>query len=460
VRSDNPHILLVNPWIHDFAAYDFWAKPMGLLYLGSLLRHHGFVVSYIDCLDRFHPKAPPTDPRSRFGRGPYLKSPIPKPAGLHDVPRTYSRYGIEPSWFRTDLRSLGRPDLILVTSFMTYWYPGVQETIGTIREVFPSVPVVLGGIYASLCPDHARKHCGADSVVAGPGEDRLGEVMSDHLAERTQSQFQPDDLDGRPYPAYDLQTEVTYVPLLTSSGCPFGCAYCASGFLNPKRRYRHRDSILDEIRYWHTDYGVEDFVLYDDAFLSDAETHAIPFLEGVLASGLSIRFHTPNAIHIREVTSETATLMYHAGLTSLRLGLETGDFANRADMDRKVTESEFGEAVGYLREAGFGSDQIGAYLLVGLPGESIQSVEASIDLAIRSGVTPILAHYSPIPHTKMWDQAAASSRYDLASDPIYTNNAIFPCRQDEFSWQILSRLKDRASGLVRDTHRRKKGCIP
>jgi hypothetical protein len=37
-------ILLINPWIHDFAAYDFWLKPLGLLYLGGLLRqngHHG-----------------------------------------------------------------------------------------------------------------------------------------------------------------------------------------------------------------------------------------------------------------------------------------------------------------------------------------------------------------------------------------------------------------------------------
>ena len=30
------NILLVNPWIHDFAAYDFWLKPLGLLYLGNV----------------------------------------------------------------------------------------------------------------------------------------------------------------------------------------------------------------------------------------------------------------------------------------------------------------------------------------------------------------------------------------------------------------------------------------
>ena len=83
--SDTPHILLVNPWIHDFAAYDFWAKPYGLLSLGGLLRLHGLRVSYIDCLDRFHPLAAAGDPHARHGRGPYLKTPLPKPAGLEDV---------------------------------------------------------------------------------------------------------------------------------------------------------------------------------------------------------------------------------------------------------------------------------------------------------------------------------------------------------------------------------------
>ena len=79
--NDSPHILLINPWIHDFAAYDFWAKPMGLLLIASLLKHHGISVSYIDCLDRFHPNAPKSNPAARQGRGPYLKTRLPRPAG-------------------------------------------------------------------------------------------------------------------------------------------------------------------------------------------------------------------------------------------------------------------------------------------------------------------------------------------------------------------------------------------
>ena len=137
MKRDTPHILLVNPWIHDFAAYDFWAKPLGLLTIASILGYHGFNVTYLDCLDRFHSETPQSDPYARNGRGPYLKTLIPKPQGLEDVPRKFSRYGIRKNWFRKDLRSISKPALVLMTSLMTYWYPGVQEAIGVVKEIFP-----------------------------------------------------------------------------------------------------------------------------------------------------------------------------------------------------------------------------------------------------------------------------------------------------------------------------------
>jgi hypothetical protein len=51
VKHSSPHILLINPWITDFAAYNFWIKPLGLLHIASLLRENGFRVTLIDCID-------------------------------------------------------------------------------------------------------------------------------------------------------------------------------------------------------------------------------------------------------------------------------------------------------------------------------------------------------------------------------------------------------------------------
>jgi len=45
-----PRILLINPWIYDFAAHDYWSKPLGLLYVAGILTESGYEVSCIDCL--------------------------------------------------------------------------------------------------------------------------------------------------------------------------------------------------------------------------------------------------------------------------------------------------------------------------------------------------------------------------------------------------------------------------
>ena len=446
MKHDTPHILLVNPWIHDFAAYDFWAKPLGLLTLASILRHHGFNITYLDCLDRFHPKASQADLYTRHGRGPYLKTKIPKPGGLEDIPRNFSRYGIKKKWFREDLLCIKKPDLVLMTSMMTYWYPGVQETIGVIKEIFPDVTIVLGGIYASLCHEHAQNYSGAHHVVKGSGEKHILKLASDYTGFSVKAKFNPDDLDTHPYPAFELQRKITYIPLLTSRGCPFACKYCASHFLNPKRMVRNPESVVQEIKYWHEKYKVKDFAFYDDALLVNAGKYAVPMLEGIIKAGLKVRFHTPNAVHIREISKQTARLMFQAGFKTVRLGLETTAFNMRNELDVKVTAAEFEKAVTSLKEAGFKKELIGAYLLTGLPGQEMKSIEDSIKTVRQNQVTPILAHYSPIPHTALWSSAVSSSRYDLESDPVFTNNAIFPCQDERFSWQTISHLKNLVAG--------------
>ena len=439
---DTPHILLVNPWIHDFAAYDFWAKPLGLLTLAGILRKSGCRVSYVDCLDRFHPRAAPSDPRARAGRGPYLKTAIARPPGLEDVPRVYSRYGIRPEWLHADLVAMQRPDLILVTSMMTYWYPGVGETVAALRSVFYDVPISLGGIYATLCHEHAVAHMGVERVLPGPGIGRVCDLVAEQTGMSLINPADPHQPDTWPYPALDLQGTVGYVPLLTTIGCPFRCSYCAAGFLNPEWMRRSPDAVLEEIQFWHRDYGVADFVFYDDALLVDAERHAVPLFEGVIRKGLDIRFHVPNALHIREISARIASLMFAAGVKTVRLGLETAGFDERGALDAKVTAHQFTQAVACLRAAGFDRGQVGAYLLFGLPGQDLSSLAESIQAVHRSGITPIPAYYTPIPHTALWPAAVAASRYDLENDPLLSNNAILPCRQEPFTWDTLQQIRD------------------
>lgn len=431
MTTETVRILAVNPWIHDFAAYDFWARPLGLLSLCAMLRRAGFAVDYFDCLAS--PSKNSSSPR--FGRGPYTKTPIAKPDVFSDVPRTYSRYGVDPEEFRAYLESLeSPPSLVLVTCLMTYWYPGAFTAIKIVKDAFPSVPVVLGGIYATLFPEHAGQFSGADFVAEGACENEIFAI-----AERFAGAFPdpvPDYSDISSWPLVEL-SDTCFAPVLGSLGCPYRCAYCASGFLQPSFRPKSADSIMGEIDF-RVKGGVSDFAFYDDALLVDADKRIGPVFDEIIGRGRNIRIHLPNAVHARFITAELAEKMFRAGVRTLRLGLETT--SSREGLDSKVTLAEFRRSAENLRKAGFDKNMLGAYLLCGLPDHDDKEAEESIAVVKDCGVTPVLAHYSPMPRTALWEMAKACSRYDIENEPLCTNNSVFPCRPS-FNWEALSRLK-------------------
>ena len=442
MKTDPPHILCINPWIHDFAAFDFWAKPLGLLTLAAILREKGLKVSFIDCLDRFHPKESKEVKVFWDGRGPFRKTQIDLPKGLENIDKKFSRYGIKPQWLSADLEKIKKPDLIFVTSLMTYWATGVKETIEIVKAVYPDVPVILGGIYASLCHEHAKKDTLADLVIKGPGENHLKKIIKEFTGFELEENNLSGDLDELPFPALDLQTKMVYAPILTSRGCPFSCEYCASSYLEPKLRQRSPENVFKEIKHWHQTHGIKNFAFYDDALLVTARQYAFPLFEKIIASKMELFFHTPNALHIKAITQEAAELMFKAGFKTIRLGLETTDFSNSRNHDVKVTRNEFYTAVENLKAAGFEKKQIGAYLLCGLPGQNLDEVENSMELVRQTGIQPVLAYYSPIPHTPMWETAKEHSKFNLLEHPVFTNNTLFPCVNSDIDLKRISRLKN------------------
>ncbi len=172
VKHSSPHILLINPWITDFSAYNFWIKPLGLLYIASVLRENRFRVTLIDCLDY-------SIKTERYGDGKFFKKKIGKPLPLKSIPRNYGQYGIPEEMLLKRLSFPEEPDLICVTSGMTYWYPGVFKLIEITRKYFKKAPVILGGIYATLCFDHAKNYSGADVVFKGGNEREAVKQISD-----------------------------------------------------------------------------------------------------------------------------------------------------------------------------------------------------------------------------------------------------------------------------------------
>ena len=448
--KQNFHLLLINPWIYDFTAYDFWSKPLGLLYLASILKKEGYKVSYIDCLDRYNQEILKLQNKNRpksdsFGRGPFYKEEIPKPEVLKNIPRRFSRYGITEEIFLKELTKLSPPRAVLITSIMTYWYPGVFRVIKLIKKVFPGVPIILGGIYATLCFTHALQFSGANYIIKG---NQIGDLLS-LLAElsgfRRKSRSEYEEtlgcLDGLPYPNWELYPHLDYVCVLSSRGCPFRCSYCASFLINPKLEYRKPQEVAEEIECWYRRRKIKDFVFYDDALLINSEDHFLPLLEELIHKKLPLRLHLPNGLHARLVSEEFAFKMQQAGVETIRLGLETVDPEMQEESGGKVTNNEFKKAVEYLLKAGYKTNQIGAYLLIGIPGQHLPEIIDSIRFVLDCGAHPRLAKFSAIPGTKIWEEASAYFNLRGDVDPLLHNDALLPYLSPDITEKSYQQIK-------------------
>ena len=125
----------------------------------------------------------------------------------------------------------------------------------------------------------------------------------------------------------------------------------------------------------------------------------------------------------------------------LRLGLETMHRHRQLEWGRKVDSEMFLKCVRNLLSAGFASEDIGVYLMAGLPGQTVEEVRESIRLVHAAGAQPYISEYSPVPGTSLWGEACRVSPFDLAAEPLAHNNTFLACRREDFTLADLEALK-------------------
>lgn len=136
-----------------------------------------------------------------------------------------------------------KPDLICVTSIFTYWSKYVKNTVSYYKSLYKNIPVIVGGIYASLMPEHCKNYTKCDDVILGPI----------YEAEKL-------------YPAYDL-VDVDYQIVHTSRGCVRQCKFCGTYIIEPE--WKCKKSIKKEIKK-------KKIIFYDNNLLAN------PYIKNIL----------------------------------------------------------------------------------------------------------------------------------------------------------------------------------
>ncbi len=402
-----PRVLLVNPPICDFTAYDFWLKPYGMLRVAGFLRGQA-EFKLFDFMDRFDARVPAGHyRRDRWGRGEFYSEIVTKPFVYSSVPRHYRRFGLPRAEFRKFLGREGPFEYALVQTVMTYWYLGVEEVIEDLRTFAPGSKIILGGVYATICKTHAEG-LGPDLVVDGLDLQPLWNYLK----------MAPDE---RELPLWDLYPRLPAGALKIADGCPFRCTYCSVPQVYPKFHAWPLEQSLREFDFLVRN-GVGDIAFYDDALLYHAERIVMPFLREIWKRNAGVRLHTPNALNARFLTPEIARLMVRAGLTTVFLGFESSSYGWQKKTGGKVYSDELARAVDHLTTAGMEAHGIHAYLIIGHPLAREQECEESMRYASRLGIRIMLSEFAPIPSTP--DGEMCRGKIDLA-EPLCHNKTAF-----------------------------------
>jgi radical SAM superfamily enzyme YgiQ (UPF0313 family) len=439
---DQPTALLLYPPVYDFALYDLFLKPYALLRLGAWLNRSGYRVLLVNALDYTDPHSiailgPPR--REARGTGKFFRQIVPTPPALAGMKRSYARYGIVAESLERQITA-ERPDIVFVSAGMTYWYLGVIEVIRIVRRRHRNVPVVLGGIYPTLCPDHASAHSGADLVVSGPAFPSLGRFLK-KLSLPINAPLSAEELLLLPQATWQAAV------VRLNRGCPLACAYCSSKVIEPSFHPGDPDLLFNTVRDIHLKFATRSFAFYDDALLWHKERALLPFLQRICESDLSLDFYLPNAVHLRYLDAASARYMKSAGFAEVRIGLESAVEEFHSSFDHKLTAAMFADGLEHLLQAGFLPQSITAYILAGMPGQEAAEVELSIREAASFGIRVQIAQYSPTPGSSLWSRAVKSSAFALEEEPLTHNNTLLPLRWRGFTLEDLERVKELSRNL-------------
>ncbi len=410
-------IVAINPPIEDFAAYSMWGTPLGLFRVMGKLKKLGKEIKYYDFLNGENAVqegfVPPK--YKKDGRHSYWKKEIEKPEEFSFVPRNFFHFGTSWEKIKNIFEKMERPDLILISSGMTYWYKNVLKIAEIARDIFPDIQIVTGGVAAKLIPDKFTEN--GISVSEGTfANDSLYVDFEEYIA------------------------ETSFFPANLIMGCPFKCKYCSSPIFYPKVKYLSIEDQAESSLRLYKSNKISNIAFYDDALLLKNGEYLKKFIK---LTSPHFNYHVPNGLHLREIDDELAEMMFHNNFPQLRFGFET----IKKGYDVKASTEILFNTLTKLHKVGFTPDRLGIYLLCGLPGQTIEDVEKTIEIVEQAGGRPYLSEFSPVPGTPLFEEHKKESSLDYEKEPMYQNNSIAGWRSSTFTYDVVNMLRNKLSEI-------------
>jgi len=319
-----------------------------------------------------------------------------------------------------------KPDVVGITS-MTHYIKSAVVIAKITKNIFPKIPIIIGGPHATFDYQNLLQNYDFDFVVLGEGEITFKELLdcleSKNRAElknisgiaykkygkiiKTNNRLPITKLDNLPLPARELVNFNDYisdqllpnpVEIIGSRGCSHRCAFCSSSHFWQSWRSRSPQDIVREMKLVLKKYPkTKSFLFYDDNFTLNKD-RVIKLCQLMIKEGLNRYPWNCNA-RADQVDKKMLRLMKKAGLAKINYGVESGSPIVAKNVDKNLNLKTLEKTIKMTKDLGI---EVLAFMMIGNPGESKKTIKESISLVKKLKPTTTLWSIAQIlPGTKL-----------------------------------------------------------
>ncbi len=402
-------ILLINPpypFIPDEVKTA--SPPLGLAYIAAVLEHSKYMVKIVDCVIEGY------DTETEVSNGTITYG-----LSHEEIIRIVETY---------------QPDIVGISAIFSTLDSIIRELSKCIKEKFPAIKIVLGGTHATVMAEELICEPFIDYVIRGEGEYAFLKLV-EHLEKKRQidevnnltwkehgeikstSQQFIEDIDKLPRPARHLLNMEGYIKigrlhgspgkgvrattLITSRGCPAKCIFCSiHSVWGHKFRGHSPKYVLDELQELREKYGINHLLFEDDNLTFDRE-RAMSIFKGMIFGKYHFPWTAPNGVAIWALNDNLLKLIKESGCRRLTLAVESGDPDTLTKIIRKPLRLDKVESI--IKTCKKLKIHTNAFFVIGLPGETMESIQRSMKFAENLDVDSIIISIaSPYPGTDLY----------------------------------------------------------
>lgn len=265
--------------------------------------------------------------------------------------------------------------------------------IELINNTYPDIKIVAGGIHVTVMYEQILNKYPFLTAVLGEGEITFSELIDngkslenidgiafyhDGRIIKTRERALIENLDELPFPKHEIFfNELRRCGcILTSRGCPFSCTFCCLCSISQRKvRYRSVKNVVDEIEHLIKNFREMSSVwIHDDSFFLNND-RVIEFCDEIVKREIKIEFICSG--RMKPLNKQMLSALEKAGFTHILFGLESGAKEILKTSKKAITKEDAINAIELFSKT---SIRVTFFLIVGLPGETVETVKETIEL--------------------------------------------------------------------------------